>query len=163
MRRLLPKSKKSSLLLFLLCCIISFVLLCRWSDIIGGNCVTMKHIPLSLEGPWQQIHQNTKAFKRKFHTVRVDYSTNWNENAVKLFRKHGKEVRCLKFNECEFQTSKFKLLTRLFHTMKQLEVLKLNNCDIDYFTPQQLEKLKPANLLHLKKIVLYESDGTVSF
>lgn len=123
----------------------------------------MKNIPLCLEGSWLHLHQSTKEFKRKYHTIKVDNSTDWNENTIKVFRKHGAEVRCLEFNECEFQARKFKLFNRLFRTVvKQLEVLKLNNCDIDYITPQQLNRLKPVNLLHLKKIVLNESDGTVS-
>lgn len=149
--------------MFLLRFIISFVLLCRWSEIIASNCVTMKHLPLSLEGPWQQINKSTKAFKRKYHTIKVDYSTNWNEDTMKVFRKHGTEVRCLEFNECEFQARQFKLFSRLLRTMTQLEVLKLNNCDIDYFKQKHLNKLKPVNLLHLKKVVLHESDETVSF
>lgn len=124
----------------------------------------MKCLPLSLnlEDSWKHIKDETRAFKRKYHTITIKYSITSDDNTKKFFRRHGAEVRCLKLVECNIGNNRFKLFLKMLRIMMHLEVLELYNCECDYVEEQQINNTKFVQLLHLKEIVLHDCDKAVS-
>lgn len=122
----------------------------------------MKQLPLSLEGSWLRVYQNVKDFSRKYHTIKIENSTEWSEYSIKVLQSQGSEMRHLEFNDCYFDVNKSNLMTRMFRLFQNLKVLKFHSTENDMFDEKKLKKIKPANLPLLKRVVLVESDFAVS-
>lgn len=133
---------------------------CRWNEIIGQSTAIMKALPLSLSGSWLRLYQNVKNLKRKYHTIKIDSSETWNQNAYKVLSKHGKEMRRLELSGCFIEEDDFELWTRTFDTFTRLESIVLRDIETSWFSTDS--PIQPANLPHLKKVVMNDSDVFVS-
>lgn len=82
---------------------------------------------------------------------------------MKIMRKNGSEIRRLEFSDCFFNENKADVLNKMFNLFTRLESLQLSNAGGDMLDPEDVSKFKPANLPHLKKVVMHESNIGVSF
>jgi hypothetical protein len=124
----------------------------------------MKELPLAIEGgSWLRIHQQTKELSRKYHTIKVENALTWSDKALTIFRTNGSEMRCLELTDCVFDIERVSMLNRMFGSFTRLESLQLSNVEIDCYDLKKLSRVKPVNLPHLKKLVLYDSNIAVSW
>jgi thioester reductase-like protein len=124
----------------------------------------MKKLPLSLEPnvAWLRVLQSTSDFIRKYHTVKIENSDEWNDSTVKVLRQHGSEMRCLELKNCMIRMNKAKVLNEMLKVSKKLEVLKLTDVDCDIVKDKKLDKIESVKLPKLKSVVLQDTNLAVS-
>lgn len=117
----------------------------------------MKKLPLSLEGSWLRLHQISKDFRRKYHTIKLENICEWNKSAEKVLSQHCFDLRELELDDC-LLPPKDRIFENFFSSLTKLEMFKCINVDLD----ESKKAVNPHNLPNLKSVVLYDSNWEVS-
>ena len=118
-----------------------------------------------LKGSWFRLYQMTNELKRKYHTIKINAISGWNDHACKVLSHIGIETRLLELESSEFTVktkTKQKLMEKVFQSLTKLEAITVDNCDFDLDTSLGVKDFKSTNLSHLKSMVLHESNLHVS-